>query len=139
MATIAELRSEPPLPAASPLPPSTPVRPILDLSQIVSEPVPDQSPMMTATPPSRNGNGLPGTDYARKRVTLSREEAQIAAIAGISVQEYAANKLKLEREKARAITDKSTWLECPSTLASSNGFTAGVTLITSRRVAPQSR
>jgi hypothetical protein len=73
---------------------------LTDVSQIVSEPVPDESPMMTAAPPSRNGNGLPGTDNARKRVTLSRDEVQIAAIAGISVQEYAANKLKLEREKA---------------------------------------
>jgi hypothetical protein len=59
---------------------------------------PADGPMMVAAPPSKSAySGVPQRDRPG-RVTLSKEECQIARISGISLEEYAQNKMRMQAE-----------------------------------------
>jgi hypothetical protein len=57
-------------------------------------PEPMESPLMVAAPPSRVDTGMPGSFNGRKRVNLSADEVWAAKASGISLAEYASNKLR---------------------------------------------
>lgn len=93
-----ETYAEPPAPA--PIPPM-PKPSILDLDSITGpkEP-PQESPLNYGAPPSRDVSGFGGSwNPGPRRVDLSREEANLAAMLNLTPTEYARGKLELERRK----------------------------------------
>jgi hypothetical protein len=90
-----------PLPAPAPIPPTTGEPGILDLSRLLepTEP-PRESSMMYAAPASREGTPHGGSfDGGRTKITLTREEAEMATLCGLTPLEFAHGKIRLEREK----------------------------------------
>jgi hypothetical protein len=90
---IQEVRAEPVPSAPMPLMPR-----MLDLSQIIPVEAREESPVMYAAPPTNSGNGMPRRD-TRTRFTLTKEEAEHAKAAGISVGEYVKHREYLREQK----------------------------------------
>ena len=87
------------IPAPSPLPGPLPLLPLPELGE-ASLPD-DESPMMYAAPAASKSAPGSFTGSRRQKMTLSRDEAEIARRSGISYREYAEQKLKfLEAKKA---------------------------------------
>ena len=58
-----------------------------------------ESSMMTSAPPSRGSDHWELQDRIPSKVTLSRDQLQIASICGLSPVEYARNLIEMERLK----------------------------------------
>jgi hypothetical protein len=87
-----------------PIPPSPPQPKSLEHPDLTALPAyyreEPESGMMIAAPPSRGSEGRgSGNSYGRNKVTLSRDELEVAAICGLSPAEFAAQKLELQRRK----------------------------------------
>jgi hypothetical protein len=82
-----------PLPEPGPLPPLAPA--MLDLDKLT--PRPPASPKLFAAPPNKVGSPAQASS-PRQHVQLTKAEAEIARVSGISVEDYARGKLRLQAE-----------------------------------------
>src|SRR5262249_53154513 len=82
-------------------PPEKPAPVIAPIELPMPAPVEPESSLSYAAPVSRGDGGLGSGHYSAgsRRITLSKEEYEIAKLSGLSAQEYALGKLELQRRK----------------------------------------